>query len=121
VLYRICSDTYYTGLKETLEKLVVNDQMVYTAEGVRYKCTQCPRLLKKMAHVKIHMKIHEKNLKCVKCGKMFYYEKKLEDHVDNQYQYFKSSCVFKFIFTYFAFKWFHTSMYAHMLDKLNFR
>jgi NAD-dependent SIR2 family protein deacetylase len=42
--------------------------------------------LKKMAHVKIHMKIHEKNLKCVKCGKMFYYEKKLEDHVDNQYQ-----------------------------------
>jgi KRAB domain-containing zinc finger protein len=73
-------------LKETLEKLVVNDRMVYTAEGVRYKCTQCPRLLKKMAHVKIHMKIHEKNLKCVKCGKMFYYEKKLEDHVDNQYQ-----------------------------------
>jgi hypothetical protein len=74
-------------LKETLEKLVVNDQMVYTAEGVRYKCTQCPRLLKKMAHV-----VH-----------------------------FKSSFVFKFIFTYFAFKWFHTSMYAYMLDKLNFR
>jgi KRAB domain-containing zinc finger protein len=72
--------------------------MVYTAEGVRYKCTQCPRLLKKMAHVKIHMKIHEKNLKCVKCGKMFYYEKKLEDHVDNQYQCSMcQNCIFKFV------------------------
>ncbi|VDI21853.1 Hypothetical predicted protein [Mytilus galloprovincialis] len=62
-------------------------QTIYAENCAKsFSCPICKKKYETKKTVDVHMKTHNKNFKCDCCDRKFYYDKQLQNHIDNQYQ-----------------------------------